>query len=275
MALEGIELRKKLNIQEIFGPTIQGEGPYTGRISVFIRLAGCDFNCIWCDTKEAQSIAQATQMDAEEIVEVVRQVIGYPKLSSYESNFLVVLTGGNPCLQDCTELVMALKSAFGCDIQVETQGSVLPAWLSMVDKVVISPKGENACIDEKWDIDAYHRVLYAAINAGHIHREDIVFKFVIGHETRRIMLADLSFAAIYLNSLSPFSIYQNTPVYLNMCTREDWSQQDMQLQYSYFVKYVLQEFSMCDTLTIEVLKRFNILLGCQVHVLVWGHKKGV
>lgn len=275
MKFEDAQTEQKLNVQEIFGPTIQGEGPYTGRISVFIRLAGCDFNCVWCDTKEAQSVAQATQMSVGEIEEKVRQLIGHSKLSSYEPNFLIVLTGGNPCLQDCTELVMVLKNVFNCEIQVETQGSVLPSWLNIVDKVVISPKGDNACVDKKWGIDAYYRVLYAAITAGHIHRKDIVFKFVVRHKTWRTMLSDLVFVATYLTNLERIGVFFDTPVYLNMCTSAEWSQQDMQEEYAKFVKMFLEGFTQSDALTVEVLKRFNILLGCQTHVLVWGHKKGV
>ena len=39
-----------LNVNEIFGPTIQGEGPHTGRLVGFLRLAGCNLACSWCDT---------------------------------------------------------------------------------------------------------------------------------------------------------------------------------------------------------------------------------
>jgi 7-carboxy-7-deazaguanine synthase len=39
-----------IRISEIFGPTIQGEGPLIGRPTVFVRTAGCDYRCTWCDT---------------------------------------------------------------------------------------------------------------------------------------------------------------------------------------------------------------------------------
>src|SRR5262249_20785234 len=39
-----------VRISEIFGPTIQGEGPLIGRPTVFVRTAGCDYRCAWCDT---------------------------------------------------------------------------------------------------------------------------------------------------------------------------------------------------------------------------------
>ena len=40
----------ELTISEIFGPTIQGEGALIGEPTVFVRTAGCDFHCEWCDT---------------------------------------------------------------------------------------------------------------------------------------------------------------------------------------------------------------------------------
>ncbi|MDF0142324.1 7-carboxy-7-deazaguanine synthase QueE, partial [Staphylococcus pseudintermedius] len=41
----------KIPVLEIFGPTIQGEGRVIGRKTMFVRTAGCDFRCSWCDSK--------------------------------------------------------------------------------------------------------------------------------------------------------------------------------------------------------------------------------
>src|SRR5947208_16309904 len=43
-------MSERIRISEIFGPTIQGEGPLIGRPTVFVRTAGCDYRCRWCDT---------------------------------------------------------------------------------------------------------------------------------------------------------------------------------------------------------------------------------
>jgi 7-carboxy-7-deazaguanine synthase len=45
-------MTERVRISEIFGPTIQGEGPLIGRPSVFVRTAGCDYRCTWCDTQK-------------------------------------------------------------------------------------------------------------------------------------------------------------------------------------------------------------------------------
>jgi 7-carboxy-7-deazaguanine synthase len=43
-------MKERIRISEIFGPTIQGEGPLIGRPTVFVRTGGCDYRCSWCDT---------------------------------------------------------------------------------------------------------------------------------------------------------------------------------------------------------------------------------
>ena len=43
-------MNERIRISEIFGPTIQGEGPLIGRPTVFVRTGGCDYRCTWCDT---------------------------------------------------------------------------------------------------------------------------------------------------------------------------------------------------------------------------------
>jgi 7-carboxy-7-deazaguanine synthase len=43
-------MKESILISEIFGPTVQGEGPLVGRPTVFVRTGGCDYRCAWCDT---------------------------------------------------------------------------------------------------------------------------------------------------------------------------------------------------------------------------------
>ena len=42
-----------MKVVETFGPTIQGEGPYAGRVCHFVRFGGCDYRCTWCDSMHA------------------------------------------------------------------------------------------------------------------------------------------------------------------------------------------------------------------------------
>lgn len=121
----------RVPISEIFGPTLQGEGVSIGRRAVFVRVAGCDSACEWCDTKYARDSANGKMMTAQEIADDVGSRIGH--------GGLVVLTGGNPALYDLSELCYLLKRS-GKHIHMETQGTIIPYWLDRVDLVTICPK---------------------------------------------------------------------------------------------------------------------------------------
>jgi organic radical activating enzyme len=92
--------------------TIQGEGFYSGRAAYFIRLAGCDVGCVWCDVKESWHSADAQRMEIAEIME---------KVVSSRANF-VVITGGEPLQQNLTELTRQLTLQ-NIEIAIETSGT--------------------------------------------------------------------------------------------------------------------------------------------------------
>jgi len=112
---------------EIF-ESLQGEGRHTGRPCVFVRFAGCNLSCPWCDTDVARRFEAS-------LGEIVDEVKGFRARS-------VVLTGGEPTLQDgMPELVAALREA-GFWTAVETNGTNDAEWLQFVDHVSCSPKAE-------------------------------------------------------------------------------------------------------------------------------------
>ena len=114
---------------EIF-ESLQGEGRNAGRPCVFIRFAGCNLKCPWCDTDVTRRFSASCE-------EILRDLKGFRAKS-------VILTGGEPTLQpDMPELVAALKRA-GYWIAVETNGTRDVDWLSFVDYVACSPKAEFA-----------------------------------------------------------------------------------------------------------------------------------
>ena len=113
------------DLVEIFA-SLQGEGRNTGRPCVFVRFAGCNLRCPWCDTDVAKrfSVSRA---------DLLREIAGFKAKS-------VILTGGEPTLAaEMPELVAALREA-GCWIGVETNGTVAADWLGFVDYVACSPK---------------------------------------------------------------------------------------------------------------------------------------
>ncbi|MFT5724445.1 MAG: 7-carboxy-7-deazaguanine synthase [Bacteroidia bacterium] len=124
----------KLPVMEQFY-TIQGEGKYTGHAAYFIRLAGCDVGCVWCDVKES--------WDAE----------GYPTFSTEDLATtaakhpcdIVVITGGEPCMYDLTALTTAIRNA-GKRVHIETSGA--HPIRGNFDWITYSPKKFKAPIPE-------------------------------------------------------------------------------------------------------------------------------
>src|SRR3954453_6488465 len=86
--------RLTLPVVELFGPTVQGEGPDAGIPAYFVRFGGCDWRCTWCDSMHAVEPAQvrkfAQSLTAQEIGMQLRALPAGPSL--------VVLSGGNPAL---------------------------------------------------------------------------------------------------------------------------------------------------------------------------------
>jgi 7-carboxy-7-deazaguanine synthase len=122
-------------VVEIFGPTIQGEGPDAGVPAYFVRFGGCDYRCTWCDSMHAVDPAEVrTHAERLTVEQITAQLHALPAGPN-----LVILSGGNPALLDLTTLVCALH-ADGRTVAVETQGSRWKPWLASVDRLVISPK---------------------------------------------------------------------------------------------------------------------------------------
>lgn len=96
-----------MRINEIFY-SLQGEGRFTGTPAVFVRFAGCNLRCSFCDTE----FTSYTEMSEEEIV---RDVLNYP-------TSCVILTGGEPTLQLTTSL-LELLSNNQRKVHIETNGT--------------------------------------------------------------------------------------------------------------------------------------------------------
>lgn len=117
------------HINEIFY-SLQGEGFHTGRPAVFVRFAGCNLRCPFCDT----DFSHSEPMTAEQIA---RRVFDY----STHPHTLIVLTGGEPSLQVDNELVDALH-AHQQTVTIETNGTrPVP---DNIDWVTVSPKAVPA-----------------------------------------------------------------------------------------------------------------------------------
>lgn len=102
-----------MKVIEIFN-SIDGEGKRAGELTTFIRLAGCNLQCPYCDTKYSWSDKDATEMSVLEIAEFVSRN-GYTN---------VTITGGEPLIHPDIKVLLRALSMKGCDVNVETNGSI-------------------------------------------------------------------------------------------------------------------------------------------------------
>lgn len=115
--------------------TIQGEGAHTGRAAYFIRTAGCDVQCWWCDVKDSWKEEGHPRMKVSELVEEVQK----------SGTKIVVITGGEPLLHDLLPLTSALKE-IGVQTHIETSGS--SPLSGKLDWITLSPKRFKKPTDE-------------------------------------------------------------------------------------------------------------------------------
>ena len=100
-----------MRVSELFY-SIQGETSYAGRPCAFVRLAGCNLDCVYCDTRYARE--GGTTMTVDEMVrETTKQQVR-----------LVMVTGGEPLVQNETPELVQRFVAMGHTVLVETNGSL-------------------------------------------------------------------------------------------------------------------------------------------------------
>ena len=138
-------MMESIRISEIFGPTVQGEGPLIGRPTVFVRTAGCDYRCRWCDTLYAVLPEHRHEWElitALDIVARVNELAGNRPI-------LVTLSGGNPALQPLDNLI-SLGRESGHSFALETQGRVSQPWFARLDWLILSPKPPSSGMTTDW-----------------------------------------------------------------------------------------------------------------------------
>ncbi len=174
-----------IKVNEIFGPTIQGEGKNAGKPVVFLRLSQCNLHCIWCDTphtwnwkgtKFAHPVKfnQKEEEHSQRIDDVLQAIL---EKAEGEIKSLVI-SGGEPLLQqkELTELLKKLK-ALGWYAEVETNGTVplRPEFADLIDQINCSPKLANSLDPESLRIKKKTLGQLAA-------NPKVNFKFVVASE---------------------------------------------------------------------------------------------
>lgn len=241
---------KKVPVLEIFGPTIQGEGMVIGQKTMFVRTAGCDYSCSWCDsafTWDGSAKNDINQMTAEEIwSELIK--IGGDRFSH------VTISGGNPALlTNLSELVDLLKEN-GKKIAIETQGSKFQEWLKDIDDLTISPKPPSSGM--KTDFSKLDHIIESL--RPYSDHQSISLKVVIFDSN------DLQYAK------EVHGRYPAIPFYLQVGNADINEAETNKL-----VKILLEKYEWLIEQVIGDKDLNNVRVLPQLHTLVWGNKRGV
>jgi 7-carboxy-7-deazaguanine synthase len=238
----------EIRVSEIFGPTIQGEGVLIGLPTVFVRTGGCDYRCSWCDSLHAVDSEYREDWRAMSTEEVWQEVV---RLSG-GSPVMVTLSGGNPAIQPLGGLIDRGHEE-GYRFALETQGSVARDWFAELDVLVLSPKPPSSGMETDWEaFDACLR-----LSKG---KPQTVLKTVVFDE------ADYAYAR------AAAARYSHLPVYLQPGnhTPPPPDADDAPID----VEGVLERMRWLVDKVAED-RWFEARVLPQLHVLIWGNKRGV
>lgn len=239
-----------LPIMEIFGPTVQGEGMVIGQKTMFVRTAGCDYRCRWCDsafTWDGSAKDRIVSMTAHEV---------WQELTSLAGNRFshVTISGGNPALlKNMGELVRLLHQ-YDITVAIETQGSRWQSWLLEIDQVTLSPKPPSSGMTTDWE----KLEMIVQRLADRPTPYEVSLKIVIFNDK------DLEYAKEIHRKFPDVTLYLQ--VGNEDVKRMDYPAHTMDLLRSYeqLIEAVMASSELND---VRVLP--------QLHALVWGNKQGV
>jgi 7-carboxy-7-deazaguanine synthase len=240
-----------LVVSEIFGPTVQGEGPHLGKRCMFLRLMGCNLHCVWCDTpytwrftetyphelgKVFDPKVEGKRMLPEEILERIR----------IEETGHLVISGGEPMLQarKLRGIISSLRYA-GWVVEIETAGTI---WHPLLSEFLVhcnvSPK-----------------LSHSGNSAEEAIRPDVLTKFVEYWERSR----QVAFKFV-VQQLSDFEELDYLVSNIGIPPEAVWIMPEGRS---------LNEISeiVQDVAETAVGKGYN--LTTRLHVQVWGDKRGV
>ncbi len=231
-------------VLEIFGPTVQGEGMVIGRKTCFVRLAACDYQCVWCDSKFTwDGSVKPDLMTAETILE---------KLNALHHNQVdhITISGGNPALYKGLDTLVTLLQENGLKVAIETQGSHWNDALSLIDEVTLSPKPPSSKMDTDFEL------LTEIVNK--LEGRDVSLKVVVFDDI------DLAYAE------KIHTLYPALPLFVQV-GNDNTDEIDEQA----ISQYLLQKYAelVDKVITSTVLKNVRVLP--QLHALLWGNRRGV
>jgi 7-carboxy-7-deazaguanine synthase len=235
-------------VMEIFGPTVQGEGMVIGQKTMFVRTAGCDYSCAWCDsafTWDGSGKDDIRMLTAPEIAAELVSLGG-------DTFSHVTLSGGNPALLNNLHELIELLHDRGIKVAVETQGSRWQDWFLLIDELTLSPKPPSSTMLTDWDI------LDHIIDKLSENNRNFSLKVVIFDEQ------DLKYATRVHERYPQVTLFLQTG-------NDDLVEMDTSVLLSQLLKKY--EWLIERVMASTELKSVRVLP--QLHTWIWGNKRGV
>ncbi|MCK5284964.1 MAG: 7-carboxy-7-deazaguanine synthase QueE [Alphaproteobacteria bacterium] len=232
----------KIRISEIFGVTIQGEGVLIGQPTVFVRTGGCDYRCSWCDSLHAVDSKYRNDWKLMSTKDVWAEI----KKCSGEKPITISLSGGNPAIQPLGTLIKTGKSE-AYRFALETQGSVSADWFCDLDVLTLSPKPPSSQMETDWNM------FDICLEAAGI-KPEVVLKIIVFDDEDYNYAKDVALR------------YPSLPLYLqpgNHKVEGNAEHEKLNERMRWLVEKVTQD------------RWFNIRVLPQLHVMLWGNKRGV
>ena len=221
-------------ISEIFY-SIQGEGKFNGVPALFLRFAGCDVNCIWCDTKEVWM--KGKPYNKKDLINLIK--------SRANKNIHLILTGGEPLIYNdfINELVKVVVNDFGL-IEIETSATRIPyGFIKDCEKVFFntSPKLKNSLVKDEKRINRFAIDFFLKSNRA-------IFKFVVENEQDVLEIIN--------DFQKPFNIPNNL-IYLMPQSKSR------------------EEFLKLSPIIVELCKKYQFNFSPRLQLIIWDKATGV
>ncbi|GAA4714346.1 7-carboxy-7-deazaguanine synthase QueE [Brevibacillus fulvus] len=219
-----------------------------GQKTMFVRTAGCDYSCAWCDsafTWDGTGKNEIRMMTADEIVAALRDTGG-------ETFSHVTVSGGNPALLAHLDELIALLHREGIEVALETQGSRWQDWFLQIDQLTISPKPPSSGMNTDW------AVLDNIVESLTANRRSLSLKVVVFDE------ADWQYAC------GVHKRYPHVPFYLQP-GNDDLTEADPAL----LLARLLERYKALVDKTMASAELRAVRILPQLHTWLWGNKRGV
>lgn len=188
-----------MNVIEIFD-SIDGEGKYAGELATFIRLAGCNLRCKYCDTGYALQESSGKEMTIPEIITKVNKI----------GNKHITLTGGEPLIHKDVKILIDALISNGYQINIETNGSIpIDDYLDRNTIITLDYKTEGSGEESKMLLKNWDKLRDCDVVKMVCYADDLpsIKDLISNHKTKAQIFLSPVFGKIEPSELVEFSKY--------------------------------------------------------------------